>query len=88
MNEIPILMTYEFWTNSPFSIARHTGGIRINGHDYLLVSDQSNRYTPDLLRSDWNQVYARLGRERTIGLIKNGTTAKVAKEMIKSSVKL
>lgn len=88
MNEIPILMTYEFWANSPFSIARHTGGMRINGHDYLLVSEHSNRYTPDLLRSDWKQVYAKLGRERTIGLIKNGTTAKVAKGMIKSNAKL
>ena len=88
MNEIPILMTYEFWANSPFSKARHTGGMRINGHDYQLVSEQSNRYAPDLMRSDWKQVYAKLGRERTIGLIKNGTTSKVAKEMIKVNVKL
>ena len=81
--EIPILITYEYWANSQFSIARHTGGLKINGKDYLLISEHSNRYTPDLLRFDWVPIYTKLGRKKTIGLINNGTSLSVAKQMIK-----
>ena len=83
MTKIPILLTYEAWANSQFSIARHCGGCKINGKDYALVSEYGNRYTPDLLRYDWIPVYTKLGRKRTIGLINNGTSLKVAKDMIK-----
>ena len=81
--ETPILMTYETWANSQLSIARHTGGVKIDGVFYMIISEYSNRYTPDLLRYDWVPVYNKLGRENTIGLIKNGTTIDVAKKMIK-----
>lgn len=84
MKEIPILITYERWANSQLSIARYTGGIRINDHYYYIVSDSKNKYTPDLIREDWRQVYDKLGRKKTIGLINNGTTLKVAKELIKA----
>lgn len=83
MNKIPIIYTYESWANSQLSIARHTGGMKINGVFYMLISEQSNRYTPDLLRYDWVPVYTKIGRDKTIGLIKNGTSLKVVKEMIK-----
>lgn len=83
MEKIPILMTYEYWANSQFSIARYTGGLRLNGHDYLLLSSSENRYTPDLVMDEWATVYKKLGRAKTIGLIKNGTSLKVAKEMVK-----
>jgi hypothetical protein len=84
MNKTPILLTYEDWANSQLSTARHIGGIRINGHDYSLVSEHSNRYTPDLLRDDWIPVYRKLGRGKTIGLINNGTSLNVVKQIIKS----
>ena len=83
MKEVPILITYESWANSQLSIAHHTGGMIINGKDYIIICENGNRYTPDLLRFDWEPVYRRLGREKTIGLIKNGTSLKVAKEMMK-----
>ena len=83
MNQMPILITYERWANSQLSIARHSGGMNINGKEYLLISEHSNRYTPDLLRFDWVPVYTKLGREKTIGLINNGTSLSVAKQMIK-----
>ena len=38
----------------------------------------------DLLLKGWVLVYKNLGRERTIGLIKNGTSLEVAKQMIKA----
>ena len=69
-------MTADYWMNSQFSIARHTGSIKINGAEYIVVSS-------DLLRFDWFPVYNTLGRERTIGLINNGTSLDVAKEMAK-----
>ena len=83
MNKIPIIYTYESWANSQLSIARYAGGLRLNGHDYLLVSSSENRYTPDLVMLEWVRVYKRLGRKKTIGLIKNGTSLKVAEEMVK-----
>lgn len=79
----PILMTYETWANSQLSIARHTGGLKIDGVFYMIISEYSNRYTPDLLRFDWVPVYTKLGREKTIVLINNGTSLSVAKQMIK-----
>jgi hypothetical protein len=57
--------------------------MKINGKDYLLISEHSNRYTPDLLRFDWVPIYTKLGRKKTIGLINNGTSLSVAKQMIK-----
>ena len=72
-----ILMSAEFWMNSQLSVAKYSGGIKIDGVQYVVVGT-------DLLRKDWIPVYTKLGRERTIGLIKNGTSLKVAKEMIKA----
>lgn len=73
---IPIFMTQDYWMNSQFSIAKHTGALNINGHLYVV-------YGTDLIREDWLPVLKKLGRERTIGLIKNGTSLEVAKAMIK-----
>lgn len=64
--------------NSQLSVARLYGGIKFNGEEYVIVPPKN-----DLLLKDWVPVYKKLGRERTIGLIKNGTSLKVAKEMIK-----
>lgn len=32
-----IVMTEQYWANSQFSIARHTGRIRVDGHGYVIV---------------------------------------------------
>ena len=74
MNDTPILMTKESWLNSQLSIARYYGGIKINGKEYV-VEDT------DLILKSWLPVYKTLGRDKTIGLIKNGTTLDVAKQM-------
>ena len=73
-----ILIEEGYWTNSQLSVARFYGGIKFNGEEYVIVPPKN-----DLLLKDWVPVYKKLGRERTIGLIKNGTSLKVAKEMIK-----
>lgn len=83
MNEFPIFMIADYWMNSQLSLARYSGCIRLNGQEYIVVGKEK-----DLVLKDWVSVLKKLGRERTIGLIKNGTTAKVAKAMIKSNVKL
>ena len=74
----PILIEEGYWMNSQLSIARFYGGIRFNGEEYVIVPPKN-----DLLLKVWVPVYKKLGRERTIGLIKNDTSLKVAKEMIK-----
>lgn len=74
MNNFPILMTAEYWMNSQLSIARHSGGITINGDQYVVIGS-------NLIRKDWLPVYHILGEQGTLGLIRNGTSLKVAKEM-------
>lgn len=67
-------MTADYWQNSPLSIARNSGGIKINGDTYLVIGD-------NLIRKDWLPVYSVLGEQGTLGLIRNGTTLEVAKKM-------
>ena len=38
----PLIMTEEFWMNSPLSIARHYGGIKIQGREYI-ICDKTGR---------------------------------------------
>ena len=78
MNTKTILIEEGCWINSQLSVARFYGGIKFNGEEYVIIPPKN-----DLLLKDWVPVYKKLGRERTIGLIKNGTSLKVAKEMIK-----
>lgn len=73
---MPILMSQEYWMNSQFSIARFAGKISINGERYIV-------YGTDLILEDWLPVISKLGRERTIKLINNGTSLEVAKAMTK-----
>ena len=79
MRATPILIEEGYWKNSQLSVARFYGGIKFNGEEYVIVHPKN-----DLLLSKWVPVYKKLGRERTIGLIKNGTSLEVAKKMIKA----
>lgn len=79
MSATPILIEEGYWMNSQLSVARFYGGIKFGGDEYVIVPPKN-----DLLLKDWVQVYKKLGRERTIGLIKNGTSLEVAKQMLKA----
>lgn len=74
-----ILIPYDYWINSQLSIARHYGGIKINGKQYIIMGQ-----TLDLVRNDWAGVYNRLGRGKLLELLEKGTTLKEAKEFIKN----
>ena len=65
--------------NSQLSVARFYGGIKFNGEEYVIVPPKN-----DLLLFKWVPVYKALGRERTVNLIKSGTSLEVAKQMIKA----
>ena len=41
----------------------------------------------DLVRKDWIPIYKKLGRDRTIELVKNGTSLKEAKKIAKEETK-
>lgn len=82
MRELPILMTADYWMNSQFSLVRFSGGITINGYQYVLAGQEN-----DLIQKDWLPIYNKLGRKRTIGLINNGTSLKVAKQIINTTSK-
>lgn len=38
----PLLMTEEFWVNSPLSVARHYGRIKLQGREYI-ICDKTGR---------------------------------------------
>lgn len=65
--------------NSQMSVARFYGGMKFNGEKYVIVPPKN-----DLIQVKWGDVYRKLGRERTIGLIRNGTSLEVAKQIIKA----
>lgn len=75
----PILIEEAYWMNSQMSVARFYGGMKFNGEEYVIVPPKN-----DLIQVKWVGVYRKLGRERTIGLIRNGTSLKVAKQIIKA----
>lgn len=55
-----IVMAKEYWENSPLSIARYYGGIRIQGRDYVIV----NKEGKDLFECSMEAMKA--GREKAI----------------------
>lgn len=57
--------------NSQLSIARFYGGIKFNGEKYVIVPPKN-----DLILSEWVPVYKKLGRDKTIKLIKEGMNIK------------
>lgn len=65
-----ILFTKENWLNSQLSIARFYGGLRLGGHEYLIIPDSG-----DLLREDFIKYYKKLGRERFIEIMKANNQA-------------
>lgn len=62
---IPIMMAEETWINSYFSVARFYGGMKFNGHTYLITDAH------DLLRDDFFKYYKKLGRARFIEILKD-----------------
>lgn len=40
MSKTPICMAEEYWVNSPLSIARYYGHVRISGQEYIIVDKQ------------------------------------------------
>ena len=55
-----IVMTEEFWRNSPFSIARYYGRISIEGKEYVIV----NKDGKDIFQCSAEA--AKMGREKAI----------------------
>lgn len=56
----PILMTEDYWANSPFSIARYYGSIKAFGHSYVIV----DKHGKDIFRLSIEA--ERAGREKAI----------------------
>lgn len=91
-NVAPLLMTQEYWKNTHFSIARHTGGVKINGKDYIVV-DKFGRSlyetsipagaTADLIYVGLRKSYKKLGREVILDALDKGKTLTEIKAMKK-----
>lgn len=41
-NRLPIAMVEDFWRNSPLSFAAHTGRIKIDGVEYIIVDKRGH----------------------------------------------
>lgn len=74
-----LVMTEEFWMNSMFSLARFSGGINVNGKQYIL-----NHQTKDLIRSDFVKTYQKVGRDKVIEMLKDGKSKEEIEEYAKS----
>lgn len=56
----PICMAEEFWASSQFSVARHYGRVRINGHEYIIVNKEGKDIFECSIEAE------RAGREKAI----------------------
>ena len=59
-NNYPLLMTEEYWANSPLSVARYYGGINLDGREYIIVDK--------LGRDLWecSRIAEKLGKDKSI----------------------
>jgi len=73
-----ILIPKEEWYPSPLSIARHYGGININGIPYILVRT-------DLVHQDYVSICKRVGRDKLIDWERQGLTLEEMKLRIKGA---
>lgn len=88
----PLLMEQEYWMNTYYSVARYTGGVKINGKDYIVV-DKFGRSmyktsipageTADLIYVGLQKSYKQLGREAIIEALNKGRTLSEIKAMEK-----
>ena len=62
----PIMMYYDYWINTYFSVARFYFGMQYNGYSYCVVGKEK-----DLLLSDFVPLYNEMGREAFIRMIKD-----------------
>ena len=78
-------MTKEYWLNSQFSIARFTGGIKLNDVEYWVVGEER-----DLIDSDFEKYYTKLGRNEFMRILEQnkhadkGTVMRLMKEALKA----
>lgn len=56
----PIIMTEEYWANSPLSVVRYTGSIKMHGIEYIIV----NKEGKDIY--ECSHEAQRAGREKAI----------------------
>ena len=78
MEEInTILITKDYWMNSPLKIARFYGGTRINNKAYLIVGEKE-----DLVFKKWIPFYNSLGRDRFMELLSKNMPFDEAKKYV------
>ena len=78
-------MTKEYWLDSQFSIARFTGGMKLNGVGYRVVGEER-----DLIDSDFEKYYTKLGRDEFMRILEQNkhadkeTVMRLMKEALKA----
>ena len=70
----PIMMGYDFWVNSYFSVARYYGGMKYNSHIYCVVGKEQ-----DLLLIDFVPLYNEMGRDAFIRMVNDVEDLSIAK---------
>ena len=76
-------MTFDYWHNTPLSIAKYYSGIIINKQKYVITDEPY-----DLIREDFKPFYKKLGREVFLQVIKDNYQASPSelKEIFKSKI--
>ena len=65
-----ILMEFDYWNNTPLSMAKYFGGLSLNHTEYVIVGDEY-----DLVRRDFAEIYERVGRAKFLEVIKDNYQA-------------
>ncbi|MCM1221897.1 MAG: hypothetical protein NC548_46240 [Lachnospiraceae bacterium] len=73
-NDNPILICHV--STSPFSLARHYGGVRIYGTMYCYKTERDI-----LVREDWSKVYAKVDWKTFCDAVRNGVKPEIPKKV-------
>ncbi len=57
-------MEFGYWNNTPLSAAKYYGGVKLKGHQFLIVGADN-----DLVRADFVAIYKRVGRAKFLEVI-------------------
>ena len=82
-NHAPAIMRFEYWIDTPLSIAKFYGEIKVNGRKYKMIDSgepaDPGCFKPDLVREDWCSLYKEHRRALKPYILKGMTPSQVRK---------
>lgn len=85
-------MEEEYWINSYFSVARHYGGMILDGKRFLIVNKEGKQcaFAPgqpaDMIDERYLPIYRKIGRDRFIEILKAHNREELTPELFKKYI--